>query len=294
MNAAAKPDILSASEMRVDDLQHAALDTMTRRGWEAATLKNRVLFITLVGVALSAVIVSSLVGCGGSTTAVKYDTAPDKPVVVLTGYKAIAPEYNPGAPETIVYGNGLIVQKKDPYSYIAGMAAGTQVASILKKLQDQGYFDLNSDYASKQPVEGGTTTVLTVYATSKTHEVKVEAGAQPPGWDAIVKTVQGARAPNMHVYNPSKIRLYATQVTSVPGSAKVYEWPALSDDLQNAAAAGSKGYTLEMEEAISDWTTIGNAFEKGSLQEAYWKTNDGKVYSSVYAYPVFPGLPVGR
>jgi len=98
MNAAAKPDILSASEMRVDNLQHAALDTNDPARMGGGNVEEQgPVQSHWSGVALSAVIVSSLVGCGGSTTCgqIRY-RARTKPVVVLTGYKAIAPEYNPG------------------------------------------------------------------------------------------------------------------------------------------------------------------------------------------------------
>jgi len=64
--------------------------------------------------------------------------------------------------------------------------------SLLKKLQDQGYFDLNSDYASNSAVEEERRTVLTVYDDEQNPRGQGGSGAQPPGWDAIVKTVQGA------------------------------------------------------------------------------------------------------
>ena len=223
------------------------------------------------------------------TATIKYDTRIDKPVVLLTESKAVSPALNPGAPETIVYGNGLIVQKKDPYSYTAGLSNGTNVESILKKLQDQGYFGLKGEYKSEQPVAGGATTTLDVNTTDKTYEVTVEAGAKPAGWDAMVNTVRSAKTPNMQPYNPSKIRLYATEATSVPASAKVEDWPGLGDELKNAAAAGSKGYEVQMESAISIWVGLRAAFKQGNFQEIYWKTNDGKTYSAVYAYPIFPG-----
>jgi hypothetical protein len=243
----------------------------------------------LVSLILSTVLVEGLVGCGGSTTTIKYDTRIDKPVVLLTESKAVSPALNPGAPETIVYGNGLIVQKKDPYSYVAGLSNGANVESILKKLQDQQYFGLKSEYKSEQPVAGGATTTLTVNTTDKTYEVTVEAGAKPAGWDAIVNTVRSAKTPDMQPYNPSKIRLYATEATGVPASVKVKEWPGLGDELKNAAAAGSRGYEVQMESAISIWVGLQAAFEQGDFQEIYWKINDGNTYKYVYAFPIFPG-----
>jgi len=243
----------------------------------------------LVSLILSAVLVGALGGCGGGTITIKFNTGIDKPVVVLTESKALSPALNPGAPETIIYGNGLIVQKKDPYSYVAGLSNGADVKSILRKLQDQGYFGLKSEYKSEQPVAGGATTTLTVNTTDKTYEVTVEAGAKPAGWDAIVSTVRSAKTPDMKPYNPSKIRLYATEATSVPASAKVEDWPGLRDELKNAAAAGSKGYEVQMELAISIWLGLQAAFEQGNFQEIYWKTNDGKTYTAVYASPIFPG-----
>jgi hypothetical protein len=208
---------------------------------------------------------------------------------VLTESEAVSLALNPGAPETIIYGNCLIVQKIDPYGYVAGLSNGADVKSILRKLQDQGYFGLKSEYKSEQPVAGGATTTLTVNTTDKTYEVTVEAGAKPAGWDFIVSTVRSAETPGMDPYNPSKIRLYATEATSVPASAEVEDWPGLRDELKNAAAAGSKGYEVQMELAISIWVGLQTAFEQGNFQEIYWKTNDGKTYTAVYAFPIFPG-----
>jgi hypothetical protein len=239
----------------------------------------------LVGLILSA----ALVGCGGGTTTIEFNTGIDKPVVVLTESEAVSLALNPGAPETIIYGNCLIVQKIDPYGYVAGLSNGADVKSILRKLQDQGYFGLKSEYKSEQPVAGGATTTLTVNTTDKTYEVTVEAGAKPAGWDFIVSTVRSAETPGMDPYNPSKIRLYATEATSVPASAEVEDWPGLRDELKNAAAAGSKGYEVQMELAISIWVGLQTAFEQGNFQEIYWKTNDGKTYTAVYAFPIFPG-----
>lgn len=256
-----------------------------------AIVKRRFAFMMLVGITVGAVIIAYLGGCDGSTVKIGYDKAASKLVVVLIEYKAIAPAYNTAAPQSIIYGNGLIVQRENPYSYVAGMAPGTQVESLLQKLQDLDYFSLKSDYKSDKTVAGGTTTTLTVYTTDKTYEVTVEAGAKPAGWDAMIKTVKDAKAGDMTEYNPSKIRLYAEAVSSVPGSAKVEDWPALRDELKNAAAAGSKGFLVEMEEAIADWKAIQGSYEQGNLLDVYWKNNDGQVYTSVYAFPIFPGLP---
>ena len=243
----------------------------------------------LVGLILSAVLVAALGGCGGGTVTIKFNTGIDKPVVVLTESRALSPALNPGAPETIIYGNGLIVQKKGPYSYTAGLSNGADVKSILRKLQDQGFFGLKSEYKSGQPVAGGATAALTVNTTDKTYEVTVEAGAKPAGWDDIVSTVRSAETPDMKPYNPSKIRLYAAEATGVPASANVEDWPGLRDELKNAAAAGSKGYEVQMELAISIWVGLQAAFEQGNFQEIYWKTNDGRTYTAVYAFPIFPG-----
>ena len=259
------------------------------RSREVEAVKRTSACPVLVSLILSAVLVAGLVGCGGGTTTIKFNTGTDKPVVVLTEYKAVSPALNPGAPETIIYGNGLIVQKKDPYSYIAGLSNGADVESILRKLQDQRYFGLKSEYKSEQPVAGGATATLTVNTTDKTYEVTVEAGAKPAGWDAIVSTVRSAKTPDMKPYNPSKIRLYATEATSVPASAKVENWTGLRDELKNAAAAGSKGYEVQMELAINIWLGLQAAFEQGDFKEIYWKTTDGKTYTAVYAFPIFPG-----
>lgn len=226
---------------------------------------------------------------GNNPTTIKFDAGIDKPVVMLTESQAVPPAFNPVAPETIIYGNVLIVQKKDPYSYTAGLSDGANVETVLGNLQDQGYFGLNSEYKSEQPVAGGATTTLTVNTTDKTYGVTVEAGAKPAGWDAILSTVRRAKTPDMKPYNPSKIRLYATEATSVPASAKVKDWPGLQDELKNAAAVGSRGYEVQMESAISIWVGLQAAFEHGNFQEIYWKTNDGKTYTAVYAFPIFPG-----
>jgi len=252
-------------------------------------VKRTLAYPVLVSLILSAVLVAGLIGCGGSTATIKFDTGIDKPVVMLAESQAVPPAFNPGAPETIIYGNGLIVQKKDPYSYIAGLSDGANVETVLGKLRDHGYFGLKSEYKTKQPVAGGTTTTLAMNTTDKTHKVTVEAGAKPAGWDAIVSTVRSAKTPDMTPYNPSKIRLYATEAASVPASAKVKDWPGLRDELKNAAAAGSKGYEVQMESAITIWVGLQAAFKQGDFQKIYWKTNDGKIYTAVYAFPIFPG-----
>jgi len=226
---------------------------------------------------------------GNVPTTVSFDAKIDKPIVLLTESQAVPPAFNPDAPETIIYGNGLIVQRKGPYSYVAGLSNPAGVESSLRKLQDQGYFGLKGTYKSGQPVAGGVTTTLTVNTTDRTYGVTVEAGAKPAGWNAIVGTVRSAKTPDMKPYNPSKIRLYATEATSVPASAKVKDWTGLQDDLKNAAAAGSKGYEVQMESAISIWVSLQAAFEQGDFQDIYWKTNDGKTYRAVYAFPIFPG-----
>ena len=226
---------------------------------------------------------------GNAATSVRFDAKIDKPIVLLTESQAVPPAFNPDAPETIIYGNGLIVQKKDPYSYSAGLSNPADVESILSKLQGHGYFGLKSEYKSEQPIAGGVTSTLAVNTTGKTYRVTVEAGARPAGWDALVGTVQRAKTPDMKPYNPSKIRLYATEATSVPASAKVKDWPGLQDELKNAAAAGSEGCEVQMESAISIWVGLQAAFEQGDFQDIYWKTNDGKTYRTVYAFPIFPG-----
>ena len=226
---------------------------------------------------------------GNNPTTIKFDAGIDKPVVVLTESQAVSPVFNPGAPETIIYGNGLIVQKKDPYSYVAGLSSTADVKSVLRKLQDQGYFGLKGEYQSEQPVAGGATPTHTANTTDKTYRVTVEAGAKPAGWDAIVSMVQSTKTPDMKPCNPSKIMLYATEAPSVPASARVEDWPGLRDELKSAAAAGSKGYEVQMESAISIWVGLQAAFQQGDFQEIYWKTNDGKTYAAVYAFPIFPG-----
>jgi hypothetical protein len=247
---------------------------------------GRTLTSSIVAMVLVALLTAS--GCGGKTdSGMTFPSTPGKPVVTYTSYKAIAPAYNPDVPVAVIYGDGAVIKKEDPYKLTTGALSSQQMSDLLKTLKDRGFFEMKSEYKNKVPLAGGTTDTVTVVTSSGTHEVSAEDGAGPPGWGDILAAITGVEAPDMKEYIPSSITLFAREATDVPQGAAVEPWPAGPPDLA-AAAAAAAGLGLNGDSAGGAWRAVQSSFARnGSGEEAYW-ISGGKTYTYVYANPILP------
>ncbi len=229
-------------------------------------------------------------GCGAGTD-LAYSTEPDAPVIVYSSYKAIAPIYNPGVPEDVIYGDGTLIRKRDPYVLLTGKLSQAEVQGILEELDEEGFFGLEESYTNKEPLAGGTTEKITVYLESGAHTVSVEGGTGPPGWGDIVASVAEAQPPDMQEYVPSSLTLFAREAGQVPEGARVDPWPGDPADLAQAASS-QKGLVLEGDEAATAWKAVQEEFVASGGGDSYWSAG-GKVYTYVYATPILPGVEEG-
>jgi hypothetical protein len=253
---------------------------------------------SIVMVVLMALLLAS--GCGGKTqsgktangkaeSGVSFPATADEPVVTYTSYKAIAPVYNPDVPVTVIYGDGTVIKKEDPYRFTTGTLSPQQMEELLKTLEEGGFFELESEYKNEVPLAGGTTDTVTVVTSDGTHEVSAEGGAGPPGWDDMLTAITGVKASDESEYVPSSIALFAREATEVPQGAAVQPWPGDSSELA-AAASADAGTRLNGEEAGTAWKAVQSSFSQNSSGEgAYWSAGD-KTYTYVYASPILPGI----
>jgi hypothetical protein len=242
----------------------------------------------IVAMVLMALLLAS--GCGGKTErGMTFPTTADKPVVTYSSYKAIAPVYNPDVPVAVIYGDGTVIKKEDPYQFTTGTLSPQQMEELLKTLEDQGFFELESEYKNKVPLAGGTTDTVTVVTSSGTHEVSAEGGAGPPGWGDTLASITGVKASGEKEYVPSSITLFAREATEVPQGAAVEPWPGDPSELATAAS-GDAGLKLNGEAASTAWKAIQSSFSQNSAgEDAYWSAGD-KTYTYVYASPILPGI----
>ncbi|MBN2169069.1 MAG: hypothetical protein JW738_07480 [Actinobacteria bacterium] len=229
-------------------------------------------------------LVSGLCGCGGEKTDLSYNDSGSQPVVVYRTSQAIAPIYNPYAPQVIIYGDGAVIQKKGPYKYTKGRLGSGGVDKVLSDLDTEGFFGLKESYESKEPLEGGITETVTVNLTDREYEVSAADNAGPSGWDEIVGSITGLDVEGSEDYIPPGVVLYAKEEAD-PSGKEILTWPGDAGDLANATA--EKGYDLEGDSAVTAWNAVSESFEKED--EIVWE-GGGKYYSYVYCSPVFPGV----
>lgn len=250
----------------------------------------RKLFSTVVALAGVTAVAAGLAGCGSAKPSLTYNASPTAPVVVYTSTSAIAPVYNPLAPVVIIYGDGTKVTKEDSYKFTQGKLTG-EVPAVLDKLAADGFFGLGKDYTSaEQP--GGAVQTITVTLSDRTKQVAAAGGSAPPQWQSMVKALTDAPTVSSSAYVPSTIVLYASPDEGGPGSgATVLPWPAGAGDLSAATATSGtqlKGEQLTGEQAKAAWLAIAEQFPQGQ-GDTVWSYN-GKLYTYVYAAPVFPGV----
>lgn len=220
-----------------------------------------------------------------------YDDSPDYPVVVFRTSQAIAPVYNPDAPNVIIFGDGTLVKKEGPYTFSAS-ELDDGVEGVLAALEEEGYFELDEEYPTEEPLAGGKTEILTVSLADESYTVTVESGAAPPpAWSEIQQTVESSPSTEIGEYVPDEVVLYADAVTEAPGGSTERDWPGDPSDLAEASSAGDaqkEGVRLEGDSAHEAWEAVQVAFEEDN-GNTLWKA-DGQLYSYVYAGPVFPGV----
>jgi hypothetical protein len=236
-------------------------------------------------VSIAVILALSLGGCGKKVD-ITYNTSASNPVIVYKSLRAISPAYNPGVPVVVVYGDGTVLRRDDAYKMTAGRA-GTDLPTLLNTLVQDGFFDLKPQYTGT-PLADGVTRVVTVNLASGSHQVSVDSGAGPSGWDNIAKTVNDVEIVSPEEYVPASVRLFAMEGTAPPGSFNVFPWPGAADELSEAAAGGSKGLVLQGDPAGAAWKAIQRAAKDEG--EIYW-TAGGKTYTGVYATPILPGIP---
>jgi hypothetical protein len=229
-------------------------------------------------------------GCGGKTRAnMSFPTGAGTPVVTYWSYKAISPVYNPDVPVTVVYGDGTLIKKEDAYKLTRGTLTRQQMSGLLKTLQDKGFFDMKSEYNTEKPLPGGTTDTVSVTTTTETHQVSVEGGAGPAGWNGIISAVTGLQGAGTTEYVPESITLFAREAAQVPQGAAVNPWPGSPSDLAGAAAQDA-GLGLNGAAAGTAWSAVQSSFSQNSSgEDAYWSAG-GKTYTFVYASPLLPGI----
>jgi len=228
-------------------------------------------------------------GCGGKKApSLSFPSSGETPVVNYSSYKAIAPVYNPDIPVVVIYSNGTMIKKEDPYKFTTGTLGGDQVTSILESLQEKGFFGFRKEYGGSAAKPGGTTENLTVNLESGKYSVSVAGGMGPEGWNDIIDTVINAKASAVKDYVPSSIILYSKEEPQVPQGATVTPWPGQASDL--AGAAAQDGQKLTGDSAALAWKTVQGAFANGGAGgDAYWTAGD-KTYTYVYARPALPGI----
>ena len=228
-----------------------------------------------------------LTGCGKSVK-LEYLAEPDNPVIVYYSYQAVSPVYNPGAPVAVIYGDGTRIYKKGAYQFTAGALSGGGVAGVLGELDHLGFFGLKKRY-SGQPKPGSATQTMAVYlgagSDTSLHSVTIEAGAAPANWEEMVAAVTRAQVKGLKDYVPETLVLHANLATETPAGTKVVEWPGNVEDLEKASEADAKGFEIKGGQAAIAW----KALREEATGETYWKAGD-KVYTFVYAQPVFPGI----
>lgn len=227
----------------------------------------------------------------GGVSGLAYDSSPDNPVIIYRTSQAIAPVYNPDAPKVIIFGDGTYVRKEGPYTFSAS-ELDDGVEGVLDALEEAGFYGLDEEYPTEEPLAGGTTEYLTVNLLDESYTVTVESGADPPPeWSEIVEIVQSAPATEIGEYIPDEVVLYANEADETPGGSTEREWPGDPSELAEASSAGGEdesGVTLEGEGAHLAWETIQVAFEADE-GNTVWSAG-GSLYTYVYATPVFPGV----
>ena len=236
-------------------------------------------------IALALLLAISLGGCGATKQDLSYNKSPSNPVIVYQSLQTIAPAYNPDVPVTVVYGDGSTLKKDGPYLLTTG-GAEPGAAAMLASLEEEGFFGLDTEYRGTL-TPGGVTEVMTVNLTDGKHQVTVEGGSAPEGWDEIVNTVKDVELTSPGEYVPQAVILFAQVGTAPAGSQNVFPWPGSSDDLVKSAAAGSKGTVLQGDEAGTVWKAIQRGMKDQG--DVYW-TADGTTYTGVYSSPILPGI----
>jgi hypothetical protein len=244
---------------------------------------RRACFFLLIAVLL----IVGLCGCKGEVS-LDYETAADKPLVIMIRYQPVSPVYNPDSPEAILYGNGDVIHREGPYSYQFGVLSPDQVQGMLDTLDGLGFFSLESNYQASEPLMGGITETVIVNLASESKKVTAQSGAEPPNWNQIIRAVEDIKPEESAGYAPSRVRLFAATTQPPDDASGVLEWQ-IDETLMKAANAGSRGLELEGEQASSAWKAIGEALEAGPGHETVWRESD-RYYGSVYASPIFPGL----
>lgn len=244
--------------------------------------RSRSFFVTISILICSLMAISILCGCGGEKVDLSYDDSGSQPVIVYGTTQAIAPIYNPDAPQVIIYGDGTVIQKKGPYEYSKGRLESGGVEKILEELDSEGFFGLKESYESDEPLAGGITETVTVNLTNEEYEVSATDNAGPDGWDKMVSSITGLDVEGAEDYIPPGVVLYANEEAD-PSGKEILTWPGSAEDLANATA--EKGYDLEGDSAATAWKAVSDTFERED--EIVWE-GGGKYYSYVYCSPVFP------
>ena len=179
-------------------------------------------------IALALLLAISLGGCGATKQDLSYNKSPSNLVIVYQSLQTIAPAYNPDVPVTVVYGDGSTLKKDGPYLLTTG-GAEPGVAAMLASLEEEGFFGLDTEYRGTL-TPGGVTEVMTVNLTDGKHQVTVEGGSAPEGWDEIVNTVKDVELTSPQEYVPQAVILFAQVGTAPAGSQNVFPWPGSADD----------------------------------------------------------------
>jgi hypothetical protein len=243
-----------------------------------------VLSVVTLGLVVSVI----ATGCGSSIP-LTYNKSADKPVIMFTSTQALSPVYNPTSPEILIYGDGTAYKKTGPYSYTKGTLQST-VPQLLQTIESFGFFNMSS--GSSSGTAGGVMQTITVWLVdngqTRKYTVSAPQGGGPSGWDSVVNAVTGAKVTGSQDYTPTSVTLSARDADpSATAGATVQDWPAGAGDLAKAAAA-DKRLVISGDQAATAWKTIGPTYE-GAPTEVVWRYN-GKLYSLVYASPIFGGV----
>jgi hypothetical protein len=247
----------------------------------------KTLVISIIAVLLASVLSAS--GCGGKNApSLSFPSSGETPVIVYSSYQAIAPVYNPDVPVVVIYPDGTMIKKQDPYQFTTGMLSRDEITGILQSMADAGFFGFKKEYSGGEAKPGGTTETMTVNLDSGTYKVSAVGGSAPSGWNEIVETVTGAEPSAVKDYVPETIILYSKEAPQVPQGAVVTPWPGQASDL--AGATAENGQKMTGDSAASAWKTLQGAYASGGAgSETYW-TAGGKTYTYVYGRPVLPGV----